>query len=767
MVKLKHLFIAFALIVLGGGNVQAADNCLKFTIQSAGANVWDSELHYIPETPLAAGVKYTFSFKLKSDKIGEFCFWPSGTDYVMYLTAYKAYNDWTYYSWEFTPTSELNNVKLELGKLAGEIFIDDVVLLADGSSKNLIDKGDFEEGLSEKWTKPSWHSTKIELSETPVVANNHTLKITTPEAKSNIWDWEIRYNLEEKLVKDTKYVLTMRLRSSSSPCEVCFWPKYNKEDGNETSQYLSSFKVSEQWQSFTSEFTAAGDIHSLGWEFGTFGGDLYIDDVCLVVKETDDNLVAYGDFEKGFATKWNKLSWHSLTYVRDPNNGYSDKMTGTDAPSDNLTAIMFKNYSGETPTQAGCAYVLNESTGMPYGDGNVAWKCYADLSGYDKLAITVSAGQPRCCFNRQTEDGNDNSDPAQAKMLDFNKDWTIAKYQTKEDKTYYIDLAKIVKVQGHAYLHCIKGYNSGEVTVTSMKLLKKGDCDYYISGVGSTDDVQTTLNEPTLTSVDATGLTNEEAIEISTGNPNCLIIANTGKLSNPDNVLIKGADDSYSCASLSLMDANDFAAPVAFTATIAKLARDAKGYDGWATVCLPFEASVPSGVKAWEIESVNAGVLNMKSITTIPANKAVLLQFDEATGLAVYASSATVSKTVAASESGKTELVGVYAKQQAPVGSYVLQKKDGTLAFYKVETDKQPNIPAFRAYLVVNSEGAKPNMMGINFEETTGISDMQNNETILTPAMKYNMAGQSVQHMKKGVQIQRMSDGSVRKVMVK
>ena len=44
---------------------------------------------------------------------------------------------------------------------------------------------------------------------------------------------------------------------------------------------------------------------------------------------------------------------------------------------------------------------------------------------------------------------------------------------------------------------------------------------------------------------------------------------------------------------------------------------------------------------------------------------------------------------------------------------------------------------------------------------------MQNNETILTPAMKYNMAGQSVQHMKKGVQIQRMSDGSVRKVMVK
>ena len=404
------------------------------------------------------------------------------------------------------------------------------------------------------------------------------------------------------------------------------------------------------------------------------------------------------------------------------------------------------------------------TTDAIYGTGSDAVSDndkYADITDYDYLRLVVTEGIPRLFMfvdekNKATQVKG--TDPVDGKS-----------YMTYDGvDTYLFDIKKFLTVYPHAHLGSVKPYGWGQsATVTSLTLLKKGDCGYILSGTGELTDVASALADKTLTSVDATGLTNEEAIEISTGNPNCLIIANTGKLSNPDNVLIKGADDSYSCASLSLMDANDFAAPVAFTATIAKLARDAKGYDGWATVCLPFEASVPSGVKAWEIESVNAGVLNMKSITTIPANKAVLLQFDEATGLAVYASSATVSKTVAASESGKTELVGVYAKQQAPVGSYVLQKKDGTLAFYKVETDKQPNIPAFRAYLVVNSEGAKPKMMGINFEETTGISDMQNNETILTPAMKYNMAGQSVQHMKKGVQIQRMSDGSVRKVMVK
>lgn len=387
---------------------------------------------------------------------------------------------------------------------------------------------------------------------------------------------------------------------------------------------------------------------------------------------------------------------------------------------------------------------------------------YADITDYDYLRLVVTEGIPRLFMfvdekNKATQVKG--TDPVDGKS-----------YMTYDGvDTYLFDIKKFLTVYPHAHLGSVKPYGYGQsATVTSLTLLKKGDCGYVLSGTGELTDVASALADKTLTSVDATGLTNETDITITTGNPNCLIVATAeNKLSNADNVLIKGAD-SYTCKSLALTDANDFAAPVDFTATDAAFKRTATGYDGWATVCLPFAANVPEGVEAWEIESVKAGALNMKKITTIPANKAVLLQFDEAAGLAVSASSATVLKTVAASERGKTELVGVYAKQQAPVGSYVLQKKNGTLAFYKVETDKQPNIPAFRAYLTVApGETAKGNVMRINFEETTGISDMQNNETILTPAMKYNMAGQSVQHMKKGVQIQRMSDGSVRKVMVK
>ena len=544
------------------------------------------------------------------------------------------------------------------------------------------------------------------------------------------------------------------------------------------------------------------DLHKTGRTIAP-DGSFNVINQCYKSSAYGNNLMLINEFNNSLKSDYNKM-YISITKInKDGAARYNDGKTTYLADGVNeidLTSVNLDNFQigGHEGSEMvinyiylegpkvkkiqGNEYIVKELTQNEYTGGSTNYNLgfstkdaiygtgsdavsdndkYADITDYDYLRLVVTEGIPRLFMfvdekNKATQVKG--TDPVDGKS-----------YMTYDGvDTYLFDIKKFLTVYPHAHLGSVKPYGWGQsATVTSLTLLKKGDCGYILSGTGELTDVASALADKTLTSVDATGLTNEEAIAITTGNPNCLIIANTGKLSNEDNVLIKGADDTYSCASLVLQDANDFAAPVDFTATNAKLVRDAKGYDGWATVCLPFEASVPSGVKAWEIESVNAGALNMKEITTIPANKAVLLQFDEAAGLAVSASSATVLKTVAASERGNTELVGVYAKQKAPVGSYVLQKKDGTLAFYKVAEGSQPNIPAFRAYLTVAPSAAKGNVMRINFEETTGISDMQNNETILTPAMKYNMAGQSVQHMKKGVQIQRMSDGSVRKVMVK
>jgi len=103
------------------------------------------------------------------------------------------------------------------------------------------------------------------------------------------------------------------------------------------------------------------------------------------------------------------------------------------------------------------------STGLPYGDGNVAGAFYADLTGYAVLALTVTEGTPRLLLNRQ---GMDNSgDFIEIKSADSEYVLGVV------DGVWYIDLAKITEAQGFAHLNCIKGANWANTTITEAKLL--------------------------------------------------------------------------------------------------------------------------------------------------------------------------------------------------------------------------------------------------------------------------------------------------------
>ena len=166
-----------------------------------------------------------------------------------------------------------------------------------------------------------------------------------------------------------------------------------------------------------------------------------------------------------------------------------------------LTQGMFQTHTaqGEAGTgQAGCAYVLNQSTGMPYGDGSVGWLNYADLTAYDKLIVVATAGTPRFCMNRTADNAQDNDDPATSQFIDIpGHAWGTEAYQTKDgDNVWVIDLKKLVADRGIAYLHSIKGANYASVTVTDMLLYK--DMSYAIVGDltgGWEDDVEMTATE--------------------------------------------------------------------------------------------------------------------------------------------------------------------------------------------------------------------------------------------------------------------------------
>ena len=124
----------------------------------------------------------------------------------------------------------------------------------------------------------------------------------------------------------------------------------------------------------------------------------------------------------------------------------------------------------------GVNYVLNESTDLPYGNGNVNMNIFADLSAYDKLIVIASEGKPRFCMNRQTTDGQIAQTKDASEMIDINTQgdyaeytWATEAYQTVEENKYTVDLQKIAADwDGEAKLHCIKGWNYSNVTVTDM-----------------------------------------------------------------------------------------------------------------------------------------------------------------------------------------------------------------------------------------------------------------------------------------------------------
>lgn len=119
-----------------------------------------------------------------------------------------------------------------------------------------------------------------------------------------------------------------------------------------------------------------------------------------------------------------------------------------------------------------CDYVLNESTGMPYGNGNVDWMQYADISAYEKLVVTATAGTPRFFLNRMTAAGQ----AATGDAIDTNNADHSAAYVQKVDNgdgsfNFILDIAKIVAEHGFAHLNVIKDLNWAKVTVTRMLLV--------------------------------------------------------------------------------------------------------------------------------------------------------------------------------------------------------------------------------------------------------------------------------------------------------
>ena len=133
----------------------------------------DRQAIYTLPKALEKDAKYTLTMKVRtSADCAELAFWPiwnasnnknqwGGSDDVQYLAAYPVEaGDWKTLTWNFTANFALDTFQFVFGKYGGTLDIDDLVLVKEGTSENLIANADFSakhiQGWSTNWNGPSY-----------------------------------------------------------------------------------------------------------------------------------------------------------------------------------------------------------------------------------------------------------------------------------------------------------------------------------------------------------------------------------------------------------------------------------------------------------------------------------------------------------------------------------------------------------------------------------------------------------------------------------
>ena len=150
--------------ILGVVPVENSNYYVRYEAQ-AGVNAWDQQAVYTLPQALEKGTPYVLTMKVRtSNDCAALGFWPiweaspnrnqwGGSADVQYLASYAVEaGDWKTLTWYFTPDYTLDKFKFVFGAYTGTLDIDDVVLVKQGTTENLISNGDFSLKHIQGWS---------------------------------------------------------------------------------------------------------------------------------------------------------------------------------------------------------------------------------------------------------------------------------------------------------------------------------------------------------------------------------------------------------------------------------------------------------------------------------------------------------------------------------------------------------------------------------------------------------------------------------------
>lgn len=186
-----------------------------------------------------------------------------------------------------------------------------------------------------------WHSQQnvkyLNSLITDPNAANYVVHVNIPEAKANLWDHELYFNLTGPLTVGKEYTLKMRIKASKD-FSLTIWPQVV---GGATQYWPTpSATASTNWTNVTSSFQANNAIDQIRFELGPFDGEMWINDFHLT--DADGNeFFANSGFDENIEGV-TKPSWHNYTLnrVQDPDQGAGGGSMTAEFKRDTLTVAL-------------------------------------------------------------------------------------------------------------------------------------------------------------------------------------------------------------------------------------------------------------------------------------------------------------------------------------------------------------------------------------------------------------------------------------------
>ena len=194
----------------------------------------------------------------------------------------------------------------------------------------------------------------------------------------------------------------------------------------------------------------------------------------------------------------------------------------------------------------------------------------------------------------------------------------------------------------------------------------------------------------------------------------------------------------------------------------------------FATTCLPWNGNVPEGVTVYiaakyNDDPVQSTVHLVKYNGTVLPKGVGFLLYSETVGTYTFTQNTTDTPENPATNilSGTYKKIGNGNLNFTDYDYMLLGNKSNGVGFYRL--DETSYIPAYRAYLLHlkqdnTSEGKR--FMAFVFDTETSVSNIQTDANATVVAI-YGLSGERRNTLGLGVNVVKMSDGSVRKVLVK